>query len=72
MSAIFLNTKDDLYWLFNTHLSGIHFQTVKSFIMVGNEDCPDLIELYSDENPLFGQEPTFTIDFRQDKEKVAC
>lgn len=52
----FIETKDDILWLKETHLSGVTLPTAykdfKTAILQGNEDCPYAINLYIDENPI--------------------
>jgi len=48
----FLNTPDDCNWLRETHLSDQEPPTFRSFVMVGNEDCPDKVQLYAESDPL--------------------
>lgn len=60
----FLNSQDDINWLMETHLKDeeeieqLKLST-KSFILVGNEDSPTLIECYNRKDPNFGEEPFF-------------
>lgn len=57
--AQYLNRSADLNWLFGTHL--IHYRylqkQVNSFIIIGNEDAPELIELYNQKDIILGQLP---------------
>lgn len=63
-NAQFLNDEVSIAWLFETHLKiHEHFsKRTKSFIIVGNEDSPNFIELYEQKDPVFGTQPfqTFT------------
>lgn len=61
----FLNSNEDIDWLMETHLK--HLEEIedlklstKSFILVGNEDYPTLIECYNKKDPDFGEYPFFT------------
>ena len=47
----FFNEPSDIDWLFSTHLKGINV-TFNSFVLVGNEDCPEAVYLYHDSDPL--------------------
>jgi hypothetical protein len=51
-----LNKPADIDWLFDTHLKAYPKLRgeYKSFILYGNEDCPDKIELYKAQDPLVG------------------
>lgn len=57
MNLSVLNDAEDVEWLKDTHLKGKSHPDFKSFILCGNEDCPDLLELYVGEDPLFGDSP---------------
>lgn len=57
-----LETNDDIQWLFDTALKTINRPSwVKLAILYGNEDCPDKVALFDDPNPNFDTKPTFTI-----------
>ena len=44
----YLDTQEDMYWLFDVHLRGeIHEMVYDSAILYGKEDCPYRIELYA-------------------------
>ncbi len=47
----FFNEPSDISWLMSTHLKGIN-ATCSSFVLVGNEDSPEAVYLYDDEDPL--------------------
>lgn len=58
----FLNKQEDINWLFETHLKndediGWLKTNIKSFILIGNEDCPISIKCYSKRDPKFGDKP---------------
>src|SRR5947199_3677582 len=62
-SAKLLNKLEDIKWLFETHLKNIEHPALarelcKAFIIVGNEDAPELIELY-DHDPKLGDQPFY-------------
>lgn len=62
----FFNNADDLEWLFDTHLKGFKkFKSItKSFLLSGNEDCPNRVELFDKKTPLLSNRPilVFIID----------
>lgn len=51
----FCNTTDDVRWLKDTALNGVtlptEFQDFKSFVISGNEDAPDIVELFLSDDP---------------------
>jgi hypothetical protein len=55
----FLNTFEDMDWLWTTHLKP--FITTRlgyqSAVIWGNEDCPTKIELYKQLDPSYKQKP---------------
>jgi len=53
----FYNNEEDVEWLSTTHLKGLETIPFKSFVLTGNEDCPTIIELYKDQDPLFSAKP---------------
>jgi hypothetical protein len=55
----FLNTLDDMRWLYQTHLKKFPqlWYTFKSAYIFGNEDCPCKIELYTKLEPLYTTKP---------------
>jgi hypothetical protein len=61
--AKFLNKSEDLNWLFITHLKDFKhiFEVTKSFILIGNANCPELIELYDTKEIYLGQKPILTV-----------
>ena len=56
MKQIFLNTPEDCQWLRDTVLGGrgVMFE---SFVLYGNEDCPEKVDLYPMAEPLVTDEP---------------
>lgn len=58
MRTQFLSEPDDIQWLRDVHLPK-DVPPFKSAIIVGNEDCPERIELYADANPHFQDKPIF-------------
>jgi len=56
MKSTFINSVDDMSWLFDTHLkeNKEFYPEYNSAILYGNEDCPEKIELYKKKNPLVG------------------
>ena len=59
MKCEFSNKEADIQWLKDTHLKGkyIYFPEFASFVIYGNEDCPDRIELYKDFDPHYKTKP---------------
>lgn len=53
----FINTEDDMSWLYETHLGPQIKRCFKSAVMHGNEDAPHKIELYESANPLITDTP---------------
>ena len=47
-----LNEPEDVQWLLHAHLKGMNVAPFRSFILVGNEDCPESVFLYEDSDPL--------------------
>lgn len=58
-----LSARSDLDWLHSVHLNGIPLPPFQSFLVHGSEDCPDLIILYADAEPLYTDDPVATIYF---------
>jgi hypothetical protein len=54
----FLNSEEDMIWLFETHLitSQIPFRP-KSAVLYGNEDCPDEMLIWDHPNPNYHEPP---------------
>lgn len=66
----FFNKEDDIAWLFSTHLKMLMPRPywVKSFTMLGNEDCPEEVALFNKFNPEWDEKPLFNIEFcREEK-----
>ena len=50
----FLNETSDVKWLKETHLRGISgVPKFRSFIIFGNEDYPDKVQLFTAKNPRY-------------------
>lgn len=47
----FYTGAEDCAWLRETALRGLDVPTFASFTLRGNEDCPEVIELYTDAEP---------------------
>ncbi len=61
----FLNTTEDLCWLWETALKNFRGTTridynIRSAIIHGNEDSPSKIELFIKENPSYKAKPKVT------------
>ncbi len=53
----FCNTPEDCQWLKDTALRGIpNVQQFTSFVIHGNEDAPDYVDLYTSTDPLYTDE----------------
>lgn len=52
MKTTFLHYSDDMEWLADKLLAtGAKFAGMRSVILYGNEDCPEAVDLYRQENP---------------------
>jgi hypothetical protein len=63
----FFNSAPACQWLRETALKGVSFPTgyvFRSFVLYGNEDAPEKIELYESEDPLYS-DPYKLVDFTQ-------
>lgn len=60
--AQFFNDPSDVTWLRATHLKHLPHKEFNSFILFGNEDCPDKIYLYSTFDPLCTTAPVEIIN----------
>ena len=61
MTNQFLNDVEDIKWLFEVHLKDrpdLICQGFRSFVLYGNEDAPNRVDLYLDFDPLFTDIPT--------------
>lgn len=61
--VLFINDPEDIQWLLDVHLSGRDIPDFLSAVIIGNEDSPEIIELYSKVNPHFEDAPILSIDF---------
>lgn len=67
MRAHFYGTKEDVQWLRETHLSHLEAKEsdwIQSFVLSGNDDCPERIEAFSEQTPKYNTLPSqvFTMD----------
>jgi hypothetical protein len=53
----FHNDADDCQWLKDTHLRFIDHKPFESFVLHGNEDAPDIVDLYGPREPLATDKP---------------
>lgn len=54
MRMQFCNDADDVQWLKETHLKGVPgLPDFQSFVIVGNEDAPEYLQLYESADPLY-------------------
>lgn len=60
-----LNTAEDIEWLFQTHMGDfpLHQRRTKSFVLKGNEDCPESVELFEMPDPLVTDRPFMQYTF---------
>lgn len=59
-TATFINSPEDMQWLRETHLAcAPQFETAhfKSAVIHGNEDCPEMIDLYLSNEPVVCDRP---------------
>lgn len=65
MRQQFLNEPDDVQWLKDTALAGVPgLPFFASFVLIGNEDAPEELHLYTSRDPLYSD--TFTrVDFSE-------
>lgn len=58
MPKQFFNTSEDVEWLKTTHLKNRWDQfDIKSFILLGNEDCPEAVEAFNVPDPTIHDRP---------------
>ena len=63
----FLHAASDVAWLREGHLDGVHtLPKFQSFILYGNEDFPDRIDLFTKKNPRFDDPPVMVLLTGQD------
>lgn len=53
----FINSKEDLDWLRDTHGRAIVPDDARSAVLYGNEDCPEHFEWFSTSNPHYLAKP---------------
>lgn len=74
MQQVFLHHIDDMQWLRDVHLralppsAGKSLLECRSAVVVGNEDCPDKIELYWSRSPLAYEMPAAVLVRGEDGE----
>jgi hypothetical protein len=54
MKRTFINSKEDMDWLFVTHLKNLKSMRpqLRSAVIIGNEDSPSEVQLYTKKNPI--------------------
>lgn len=52
MKIELLQNSSDRRWLAETHLRHLHVPPFRSAIIHGNEDCPKMVELFAEREPL--------------------
>jgi hypothetical protein len=59
MKEQLLNLPEDITWLFDTHLADypLWYPRTKAFILYGNDDCPEMVDLYEQETPIITDQP---------------
>ena len=66
MKSQFYNTIEDLRWILTTHLKDFPRLCFNSFIVYGNEDCPEKVELFTKLNPNYNSKPCATFVINED------
>jgi len=66
MKSQFYNTIEDLRWILTTHLKDFPCLYFNSFIVYGNEDCPEKVELFKKLNPNYDAKPYATFVIGED------
>lgn len=61
----FISGKDDMAWLYSTHLKGEE-PIGKSAVITGNEDAPESIAVFKDEVPAVDTDPDVVYDMQED------
>ncbi len=56
MRETLINTLDDMQWLRDVHLRRLPSK-YKSAVILGNEDCPDEIQVYARRDPKITDKP---------------
>ena len=57
MSAQFLNAPGDVQWLKEVHARAHAGEVIGSFVITGNGDCPESVELYRSIEPTVDEAP---------------
>lgn len=63
----FINKPEDIQWLKDTHLKGLELPTFKSFVLHGNEDCPEKIDLHAAKMPNYDADPAAVYYLQDDQ-----
>lgn len=72
MKANILNSRLDRQWLRETHLkpanlpAGYALPLWRCALLDGNDDCPQAIHLFADENPAFDADPVAILRLQDD------
>lgn len=61
MKQQLLNESEDCQWLKDTHLKNKDYPEFKCFVLYGNEDAPEKVELYANQEPLITDVPNVVI-----------
>ena len=54
---VLINTQDDMQWLKDVHIPNLNLRKFKSAMVHGNEDAPDLIEVFEKRDPNVSDTP---------------
>ncbi len=63
----FLHGTDDVQWLKDTHLKGLEYPEFRSFVIHGNEDCPEQLWLYKSVMPMYTTPPIAVFILQDDQ-----
>lgn len=61
----FLNDPSDVLWLLSTHLKGRYAPSFRSFLLFGNEDSPEKVQLFASQAPSH-DDPFFEINLMEE------
>lgn len=59
--TIFLNDPDDVRWLNETHLKLLPPLVFESFVLSGNNDSPERLDLYAMRKPEYNTRPVLVL-----------
>lgn len=64
MKETFMNGHSDVLWLLSTHLRGRYTPLFGSFVLYGNEDSPERLDLYASADPNH-DDPYFRLELKE-------